>query len=181
MTSLNEKIDIIKKHIKVYPDFPKRGVLFRDIFSVLLEPEIFQILKDVIVEIAKDIKRKNDYNCVVGLDARGFILGPLLALELNLPFVPIRKVGKLPGDTYQIKYQLEYGEAICEIQKDSIKPGSKVLIVDDLLATGGTLEAARQLVLLSGSSVVACFIIMELADLAGRNKVQAPVESILQF
>ncbi|KAK5648981.1 hypothetical protein RI129_003873 [Pyrocoelia pectoralis] len=156
------KINLIKNTIKSYPDFPKPGVLFRDIFAVLNQPDVAAVLYEVLCEEAKSISPPVD--CIAALDARGFLFGTIIAKELNIPFVPIRKKGKLPGDVQSVRYQLEYREDEVEIQTETIRPGQRVLIVDDLLATGGTLAAAVQLITKLGADAV-CLIIIELTDL----------------
>ena len=118
---------------------------------------------------------------VVGLDARGFLMGPAMALEARKPFVAVRKKGKLPGPCHEVKYNLEYGSSECEMQKGVVREGDRVLIVDDLLATGGTLSAAVDLVKKSGGQVVQCWVLVELTKLAGRNLVKAPVHSVLKM
>ncbi|VDI42927.1 coiled-coil domain-containing protein 102A [Mytilus galloprovincialis] len=130
-----EKIAKIKQCITGHPDFPKPGILFRDIFPVLRDASVFKMLIDVLVDHVKS--KTPNVEIIVGLDSRGFLFGPIIAQELGISFVPVRKAGKLPGEIFQVTYSLEYGQDKFEIQKDSIKPGAKVVIVDDLLATGG--------------------------------------------
>lgn len=179
MANRTEKVEIIKNHIKSYPDFPISGVLFRDMFSVLQKPEIFTMLNEVLLETAKEITPKIE--CIVGLDARGFLIGPLLSLELKVPFVPIRKKNKLPGNTITFEYEKEYGKDVLEIQAGSIQNGANVLIVDDLLATGGSMAAACELVRKAKGEVVACFVIMELRDLKGRQAVNDKIISLIKY
>ncbi|ENN71876.1 adenine phosphoribosyltransferase [Dendroctonus ponderosae] len=181
MAQLNDedKLKLIKEAVKSYPDFPVAGVLFRDLFSVLQNPPLFALLKELLTKKAQEIAPA--VQSVVGLDARGFLLGPLIALELQIPFVPIRKKGKLPGKVRSLKYALEYGEDTVEIQEGAIRPGERVLIVDDLLATGGTLNAACQLVEQVGGQVVRSMIVIELVGLKGRAKLPVEVTSLIQF
>ncbi len=141
--SLKAKVEAIKSVVKVYADFPKPGVNFVDYFSVMRNPAETKILTEATIERLETHFPEDDRpNVIVGLETRGFFLGILLAQHWMIPFVPIRKLGKLPGETLDITYEKEYGKDGCEIQKDALNAESKVLIVDDLLATGGTLEAA---------------------------------------
>ncbi|EFA06669.1 adenine phosphoribosyltransferase [Tribolium castaneum] len=179
MSDLDQKIAQIKANVTSYPDFPKPGILFRDLFSVFQKPELIAILRDVLVSFARKIEPPAE--CIVGLDARGFLLGPLMAIDLNIPFVPIRKKGKLPGKILSAQYALEYGHDTVEIQENSISKGQRVLLVDDLLATGGSLGAACQLVRGAGGEVAGCLVLMELEGLKGREKVPAEVLSIIKY
>jgi len=176
---MEKKLQELKKYISSYPDFPKPGILFRDMFSLLRNPDAFKDLKEVMIEVTH--RNIPDAQVIVGLESRGFLFGTILAIELGLPFVPIRKPGKLPGELNSVTYELEYGSDTFEIQKESIEPGQKVLILDDLLATGGSLKAACQLIESSGGVVAGCLVIMELVDLRGRDKIQQPVFSLLEF
>ncbi|XP_043198521.1 adenine phosphoribosyltransferase-like isoform X1 [Amphibalanus amphitrite] len=177
--NLEEKINIVKAAITSHPDFPKKGVIFRDIFGALLQPAAFAALRDVLVAHARQLSPRPD--AVVALDARGFLFGPLIALELGVPLVPVRKRGKLPGAVRSVQYQLEYGQDTFEMQDGRISKGQNVLIVDDLLATGGTMSAACRLVSEAGGTVLGCLVIIELAELGGRQKVPAPVTALLEF
>ncbi|KAG5876917.1 hypothetical protein JTB14_021360 [Gonioctena quinquepunctata] len=179
MGDLREKIEFVKKHLKSYPDFPKKGILFWDIFSVLQQPKIFRALSEILIQTAREINPPVE--CVAALDARGFLFGTLLALELNIPFVPIRKKGKLPGKVVSVSYLKEYGEDSLELQLDSIEKGQRVLIIDDLLATGGSLFAACNLIRNVGGDPFACLIIMELEDLKGREKILSNVISLIKY
>jgi len=176
---MEKKLQELKKHISSYPEFPKPGILFRDMFSLLRNPEAFKDLKEVLIEVSR--RNIPDAQVIVGLESRGFLFGTILAIELGLPFVPIRKPGKLPGQLNSVTYELEYGSDTFEIQKESIEPGQKVLILDDLLATGGSLKAACQLIESSGGVVAGCLVIMELVNLRGRDKIKQPVFSLLEF
>ncbi|KAL1380290.1 hypothetical protein pipiens_003600 [Culex pipiens pipiens] len=175
-------LELVKKHIGEYPDFPKKGILFKDIFTALRSGPVCQAVKRLLV----DHVRRNcpDVEVIVGLEARGFLFCLLIAAELGIACVPIRKKGKLPGECVRHEYQLEYGTDTFEIQKGSIATGQKVLIVDDLLATGGTMDAANNLVQQVGGIVVQDVVIMELSTLGGRKKLEAAgskIHSFLQY
>ena len=158
----------IKKHIRTVPHWPIEGVMFRDITTLLKNPEAFRHACDELYE------RYNKMNIdkVVGIDARGFIFGAVLAYKLNVGFVPVRKQGKLPPKTVSAEYSLEYGSNVVEINEEAIKKGERVLIVDDLIATGGTVSAAAKLVESLGGEVVECAFLIELPDLKGREKIK---------
>ncbi|CAH1391652.1 unnamed protein product [Nezara viridula] len=177
--SMDEKLRIVKENIRSYPDFPKKGVLFRDVFSVFSNTQALKALMDLIVDHVSSIQSPID--AVIGLESRGFLLGPSIALNLDVPFVPVRKKGKLPGELAEIQYKLEYGSDSFEIQRDSLKAGQSVLIVDDLLATGGTMGAACQLMDILNVKVSECFVVIELNDLKGRNNIKYPIHSLIQY
>lgn len=158
----------LEEYVRSIPDFPEPGIIFRDITSVLQDAEGFKLAVDTMQGLVADL----DYDVVVGPESRGFIFGTPIAYNNNKPFVPIRKKGKLPCETVQIDYDLEYGKATIEMHKDSIKPGQKVLIVDDLIATGGTTEAMIKLIEGLGGVVVGVVVMIELAGLEGRAKLQ---------
>lgn len=162
-------LELIKKHIGEYPDFPKKGILFKDIFTALRSGLVCQALKRLI--IAHIRATCPDVEVVVGLEARGFLFSLLIAAELGIACVPIRKKGKLPGECVKYEYKLEYGTDVFEIQQGSILPGQKVLIIDDLLATGGTMDAANKLVQQIGGVVEQNLVIIELTTLGGRKKL----------
>jgi adenine phosphoribosyltransferase len=149
--------------IRTVPDWPKPGVQFRDITTLLSDKKVFRQLIDAFVQKYIDV----EFDLVVGIDARGFILGAPIAYLLNKGFVPIRKKGKLPFDTLEAAYDLEYGQAEIQIHADALKKGQKVLVIDDLIATGGTLEASCQLITRLGAEVVECAAIIDLPDLGG--------------
>ncbi|KAK7790938.1 hypothetical protein R5R35_005870 [Gryllus longicercus] len=172
-------INIVKNSIESYPDFPKPGVLFRDIFSLMKNPKALEALNKLILEEVENMVPKPDV--IIGLESRGFLFGPLISLQTRIPFVPIRKKGKLPGQVNKQTYELEYGTDTVEIQSDAIQQGQNILIVDDLLATGGTLQAACKLVSQLGAHVKKCIVVMELLDLNGRRSVDAPIHSIVQY
>lgn len=156
----------LKRFIRDVPDYPKPGILFKDITPLLQSPLAF---RTTIVRIALAWHRSADV--VVGLDARGFIFGGAVAYEMGLPFVPVRKKGKLPCQTVETEYELEYGKAIAEMHTDAIEPGNRVLVVDDLLATGGTAAAACKLVAQLGGKVVGCAFVVELKEFNGRKRL----------
>ena len=157
----------IEEYVRSIPDFPEPGIIFRDVTSILQDAEGLHLAIDLMQEKLKDV----DFDVVVGPESRGFIFGVPIAYNLHKPFVPIRKKGKLPRETVSVSYDLEYGSAEIEMHKDSIKPGQKVVIVDDLIATGGTIEAAIKLVEQLGGEVVKVVFLMELAGLKGRERL----------
>ncbi len=164
-------MDYIKNAIRDVPDFPKKGILFRDITTAIKDKNVMKRMIDEIVEAFKD--EKIDY--VAGIESRGFIFGMPVAYSLGCGFVPIRKPNKLPAETYSVEYQLEYGTDKIEMHKDAIEKGKRVLIIDDLLATGGTAAAACELVKKAGVLVGLAFVI-ELTDLKGREKLPKDVK-----
>ena len=172
-------VDTLAKKVRKVPNFPKKGILFHDITPVLQSPEYFRLTVDLLTY--RYMGQKIDM--VAGLDARGFIIGAALAYQLNVGFVPIRKQGKLPFDTISQTYALEYGEATVEIHKDAIKSGARVLIVDDLVATGGTMLAGVELIRRLGGEVVEACAILEFTDLIGGKKIResgVPLCTLLQ-
>ncbi len=156
----------VKSKIRSVNDFPKKGIIFRDITTALKEPEVLREMIDYLCDQFKDVKI--DY--IAGIESRGFIFGMPMAYKLNAGFVPIRKPNKLPAETISQEYQLEYGTDKIEIHTDAIKEGDNVLIVDDLLATGGTAEAACKLINKTGGNLVGIAFLIELEDLKGRDK-----------
>lgn len=167
----------VDTHITSIPDFPKPGIVFRWYSKLLRDPSAF---KQVIGAFAERYRGQN-IQAIAGLDSRGFVFGSALAYELNLPFVMIRKAGKLPTAVERIDYALEYGTSSFEIEIGSIQPGERVLIIDDLLATGGTAQAASQLVERLGGTVVETAFLIELSGLKGRNRIGAPVFSLVSI
>lgn len=168
----------LEKYIRNIPDFPKPGIIFRDITTVTGTNEGFKLAIDSMEELAKDW----DFEVFAGLESRGFMFGTPLAYNMKKAFVPIRKKGKLPAETISQEYSLEYGIAEIEIHTDAIKPGQKVVIIDDLIATGGSVEAAIKLVERLGGEVVGCVFLVELVDLKGREKIKDyEVKSVVQF
>ena len=157
----------LEEYVTTIPDFPEKGIMFRDITSVLQDADGFKLAIDTMQDKIKDL----DFDVVVGPESRGFIFGMPIAYNLHKPFVLIRKKGKLPRETVEKTYDLEYGTATIEMHKDSIKPGQKVLIVDDLIATGGTTQAMIDMIEGLGGKVVGIAVVMELAGLKGREKL----------
>lgn len=158
----------LEDYVVSIPDFPEPGIIFRDVTSVIQDPDGLKLAIDSMQDLVKDL----DYNVVAGAESRGFIFGTPIAYNNNKSMVLVRKKGKLPRETVEMSYDLEYGSATIEMHKDSIKPGDKVLIVDDLLATGGTVEAIVKLVESLGGEVVGILVLMELAGLNGRDKLK---------
>ncbi len=166
--------------IRSLPDYPKEGIIFRDITTLLQSPSGFRQAVDEMVQPFAG----SGIGCVAGIEARGFILGGAVAHQLSVGFVAIRKKGKLPWQTLSVEYELEYGSDEVEIHTDSFEPGQKVLIVDDLIATGGTACAAVQLVRQAGAEVVGASFVIDLPDLGGREKLAAmdvPVRTLIGF
>ena len=170
-------MDYLKKYIRTIPDFPKPGILFRDITTLLVNPEAFNSVIDLFVEHYQE----EQIDLVVGIESRGFIIGAPLALRLGKGFIPVRKAGKLPGPTHGVEYDLEYGTDLVEVHQDAIEPSSKVLMVDDLLATGGTMEGSSRLIEKAGGIIVGYAFVIELIDLKGRNRLHKPVYSLVTF
>ncbi|KAM9365542.1 adenine phosphoribosyltransferase [Pholidichthys leucotaenia] len=174
------KIQLVRSHVRAFPDFPKKGILFRDVCPIMKNPAALTAVIDLFEEHVR--KNHQRVDLIVGLDARGFLFGPLLAQRLGVGFVLVRKKGKLPGPTVSVAYDLEYGKAEVEIQEDAVTPGQKVLIVDDLLATGGTLLATCKLMKQQQAEILGCLVIIELKDLNGMDKVKPHrVLSLLQY
>ena len=169
----------LEDYIRSIPDFPEEGIIFRDVTSVLEDADSLKMAVDMMQEKIKDI----DFDVVVGPESRGFIFGMPLAYNLAKPFALVRKKGKLPCETVSVEYELEYGKSVIEMHKTSIKPGQKVVIVDDLMATGGTTEAIVRLVKELGGEVVGAVFLIELAGLNGREKIKDidRVESVICY
>ncbi len=170
-------VEELKNIIRNIPDFPVKGIQFKDITPLLKNPEAFSY-------VAKEIKdhfKEKEVKYIAGIEARGFIFGSVLAYEMGIGFIPIRKKGKLPYKTVSITYSLEYGESSLEVHEDALDKGDKVLIVDDLLATGGTTKATYDLLTKLGADVVGAAFIIELTELKGRDKLPCEVYSILQY
>ncbi len=168
----------LSNYIREIPDFPKEGIQFKDITPLLKSPEAIKESLDQFLALLGDEK----IDKVVAIESRGFLFGMLLAEKLNAGFVPIRKPGKLPSDTYSEVYELEYGKDTLEIHSDAIEKGDRILIHDDVLATGGTARTACNLVKRMGGKIVQCNFLIELAFLNGRNKLKSfPVESLLKY
>lgn len=158
----------LEEYVRSIPDFPEEGIIFRDVTSVIEDAEGLRLSIDTMQDLVSDL----EYDVVVGAEARGFIFGTPIAYNQKKPFVMIRKKGKLPCETIEIEYALEYGNAIVEMHKDSIKPGQKVLLVDDLIATGGTTKAMIELIEELGGVVVGVVVLIELAGLEGRKVLE---------
>ena len=168
----------LEDYVRTIPDFPEEGIMFRDVTSVLQDADGLHLAIDAMQELVADL----EYDVIAGPESRGFIFGMPMAYNNHKPFVLIRKKGKLPCETMSVEYDLEYGSAEIEMHKDSVKPGQKVLIVDDLIATGGTTEAMVRLVEALGGEVVGIVVLMELKGLNGRDKIPGyRVESAIQY
>jgi adenine phosphoribosyltransferase len=168
----------IEEYVRSIPDFPKKGIIFRDITSVLEDADGLALAIDSMKGFLDGV----DFDVVVGTESRGFIFGVPIAYSLHKPFVPVRKKGKLPLETISKEYDLEYGSATIEMHRNSIKPGQKVVIVDDLIATGGTVEACIQMIEELGGEVVKVLFLMELAGLKGRERLKDyDVDSVIIY
>ena len=168
----------LEEYVVSIPDYPEKGIIFRDVTSILEDPEGLQLS----IRELQDKLEGMDFNIVIGPESRGFIFGMPIAYNLQKAFVPIRKKGKLPCETISQDYDLEYGSATIEMHKDSIKPGQKVVLIDDLIATGGTIEAAAKMVERLGGEVVKIVFLMELAGLKGRERLKDyDVESVICY
>ena len=168
----------LEEYVRSIPDFPEPGIIFRDITSILQDADGLKLAIDSMQKCLDDV----EFDVVVGTESRGFIFGVPIAYNLHKPSVPVRKKGKLPCETISQSYDLEYGSATIEMHKDSIKPGQKVVIVDDLIATGGTVEAAIKMVEALGGEVVRVVFLMELAGLKGRERLKDySVSSVLRY
>ncbi len=168
----------VEQFVTSIPDFPEPGIIFRDITSVLSNPEGLKTSVDEMIACIGDA----DFDAIVGLESRGFLFGMPMAYEMGKAFIPIRKKGKLPRETVEMSYDLEYGSATIEVHKEDLKPGMKVVIVDDLIATGGTLAAAVKLCEMCGAEVVKIVCLMELAGLKGREQLTGiDVETVITY
>ena len=168
----------LEEYVVSIPDFPEPGIIFRDVTSILQDADGLQLAIDSLQKLLEGL----DFNVIVGTESRGFIFGMPLAYNLKKPFVLVRKKGKLPRETISESYDLEYGSAEIEMHRDAIKPGQKVVMVDDLIATGGTIEAAARLVERLGGEVIKMIFVMELAGLGGRKKLaRYNVDSVIVY
>ena len=168
----------IEEYVISIPDFPEPGIIFRDVTSILQDPDGLKLSIDLIQEKLEGL----DFDVIAGTESRGFIFGVPVAYNMHKAFVPVRKKGKLPCETVSREYALEYGTAAIEIHKDAIKPGQKVVVIDDLIATGGTIEAAVKLIEELGGEVVKVVFLMELAGLKGRERLKDyDVESVICY
>jgi adenine phosphoribosyltransferase len=177
---MNELAQYIKDHIRTVPDWPSPGVQFRDITPLLQNPKTFRVLIDLFVHRYMDLRP----DVVAGIDARGFVIGSVVAYVLNVGFVPIRKKGKLPYATVSEEYELEYGSASVEMHTDAVKPGNRVLLIDDLIATGGTMMAGKKLIERLGGQVMEGAAIVDLPELGGSamlRKAGLPLYTIVDF
>ena len=180
MSDVEQKLALVRDRVRSIPDFPQPGILFRDITPVLADPASLQAALDLHVHLIADLK--GGINRVVGIESRGFLFGMALAERIGAGFVLVRKPGKLPAKTVAQEYALEYGTDKIEIHADALAPGDRVLIVDDLLATGGTAAAARALVENLGATPLAALFLIELEALGGRSKLgDLRIETILRF
>lgn len=168
----------LQDYVTEIPDFPKEGILFRDVTTILSDAEGFHMAIDGLIDLVKD----KDFDLVIGTESRGFLFGAPVAYALGKGFVLARKKGKLPRDTVSASYDLEYGQATLEMHRDSIKPGQKVVLIDDLIATGGTTEAVIKMVKELGGEIVKVAFVMELAGLNGREKLKGlDVDSLIIY
>ena len=168
----------LKDYIRDIPDFPQPGIIFKDITPLLASPEAFNHAVSLLAKKCRDA----DFDTIVAVESRGFIFGAPLARELGKPLVPVRKAGKLPADTYSVEYALEYGSNMMEIHTDGIAPGQRALVIDDLLAIGGTLSAAAQLVEACGGEVARLAVVIELSFLQGRSRLEGrDLVSLIQY
>ena len=170
----------LKKHIRSIPDYPKKGILFRDITTLIKNSEAFKYTNDKIVEIAKKI----DFDKVAAIESRGFVFASTISYLLKKPFILLRKKNKLPADVHSVDFELEYGKATIEVHKDSIENNEKILVIDDLIATGGTAEAAAKLIEISGGKVAGFIFVINLFDLPGEKKLKDKgyqIKSLINF
>jgi|TARA_B110000977_G_C10828899_1_gene397256 adenine phosphoribosyltransferase len=170
----------LKKHIRSIPDYPKKGILFRDITTLIKNADAFKFTNDKIIEIAK----RMDFDKVSAIESRGFVFASTLSYQLKKPFILLRKKNKLPAETHSVDFELEYGKATIEVHKDSIEKGEKILIIDDLIATGGTAVAAAKLIEMSGGKVAGFIFVINLFDLPGKKLLQEKgylAESLVEF
>ena len=170
----------LKKHIRSIPDYPKKGILFRDITTLIKNSEALKYTNDKILEIAKKI----EFDKVAAIESRGFIFASAISYLFNKPFILLRKKNKLPADVHSVDFELEYGKATIEVHKDSIKKNEKILVIDDLIATGGTAEAAAKLIEISGGKVASFIFVINLFDLPGNDLLKKKgykTESLIEF
>jgi|TARA_B100001059_G_scaffold204582_1_gene213962 adenine phosphoribosyltransferase len=170
----------LKNHIRSIPDYPKKGILFRDITTLIKDAKAFKYTNDKIIELAKKIK----FDKVAAIESRGFVFASTISYQLEKPFILLRKKNKLPADTHSIDFELEYGKATIEVHKDSIEKNEKILIIDDLIATGGTAEAAAKLIEISGGQVAGFIFVINLFDLPGNDLLKKKgykTESLIEF
>lgn len=174
----DKRMKKVEDYVKSIPDFPEPGIIFRDVTSVLQDPDGLALA----IDSMKDLVGDTEFDIIAGTESRGFIFGVPIAYSLHKAFVPVRKKGKLPRETISQSYDLEYGSATIEMHRDSVQPGQKVIIIDDLIATGGTIEATVKMVEALGGEVVKIIFLMELAGLKGREKLKGyDVESVICY
>lgn len=175
---MEDKMKKLEEYVRSIPDFPEKGIIFRDVTSVLQDKDSLRMSIDAMMDEVKDL----NFDIIIGPESRGFIFGVPIAYNLNKAFVPVRKKGKLPCETVEMEYALEYGTATIEMHKDSIKQGQKVVIIDDLIATGGTIEAIIKLIEQLGGEVIKIVFLMELEGLEGRKKLEGyDVASVIKY
>ncbi|KAI7937172.1 hypothetical protein MJO28_016071 [Puccinia striiformis f. sp. tritici] len=180
-------VQLLKSKLTLHPDFPKKGIDFLDFLPILRDPQAFETLiahfcNHITTTILPKLKAEGkSLDVIVGLDARGFLLGPIIALRLGCSFVPVRKAGKLPGQVSKVEYTKEYGTDTAEIQTDAIKPSQNVIVIDDLIATGGTAKAAGELVKILDANVLEYLFVIEIDFLEGSKLLNAPTYSIIHY
>ena len=170
----------LKKHVRSIPDYPKKGILFRDITTLIKNAQAFKYTNDKIIELARRI----EFDKVAAIESRGFVFASTVSYQLNKPFILLRKKNKLPSEVHSIDFELEYGKATIEVHKDSIEKNEKILVIDDLIATGGTAEAAAKLIEISGGQVASFIFVINLFDLPGNNLLKKKgykTESLIEF
>ncbi len=170
----------LKKHIRSIPDYPKKGILFRDITTLIKDAKAFKYANDKIIELAKNIT----FDKVAAIESRGFVFASTVSYQLEKPFILLRKKNKLPAEVHSVDFELEYGTATIEVHKDSISKGEKILIIDDLIATGGTADAAAKIVEISGGEVAGFIFVINLFDLPGNNLLKKKgykTNSLIEF
>ena len=170
----------LKKYIRSIKDYPKKGILFRDITTLIKDPKAFKFANDKIIEISKKV----NFDKIAAIESRGFVFASTVAYILNKPFILLRKKNKLPAETHSVDFKLEYGEATIEVHKDSINKGEKIIVIDDLIATGGTAEGAAKLIEVSGGEVAAFIFVINLFDLPGEKLLSSKgyyTKSLIEF
>tara|TARA_B100000575_G_scaffold278041_1_gene264934 strand:- start:426 stop:953 length:528 start_codon:yes stop_codon:yes gene_type:complete len=170
----------LKKHIRSIPDYPKKGILFRDITTLIKDAKAFKYTNDKIIELARDVS----FDKIAAIESRGFVFASTISYILEKPFILLRKKNKLPSEVHSVDFELEYGRATIEVHKDSINKDEKILIIDDLIATGGTAEAAAKIVEISGGKVAGFIFVINLFDLPGNNLLKSKgymTKSLIEF
>ncbi|XP_050522804.1 adenine phosphoribosyltransferase-like isoform X2 [Daktulosphaira vitifoliae] len=177
INSFKDDVKELLEFVQYFPDFPKPGILYKDVLSAFNSAEGVNLISRVLQNYAESLRGKVD--CVAMLESRGFLLGPIIALHLNIPCVPVCKKGNLPNPVFELSYSLEYGEDTVVIQLGSVQKGNRIVVVDDFLATGGTLQAATTLLKNAGGIVVECFVLMEKLELKGREKLDCHITCLV--